>query len=863
MGTRAAIRTPDQRIRVFVSSTLRELEPERRAARAAIESLRLAPVMFELGARPHPPRDLYRSYLAQSDVFLGIYGESYGWVAPDEQVSGLEDEYLLSGDLPSLIYIKDPAPQRDERLTGLLGRIQDDDRVSFLQYSTPEQLGEYIRRDLATMLAERFVAVEDRSTLADEAPATPTISASDLPVRYSPIIGRDADLAAVRGMLADPSARLITIQGPGGIGKSRFAIEIAHEEAGAGRDVAFAGLEAVTSPQNVIAALARALGVRDAANQGSLEDKLADAVGGREVLLVVDNMEQVLDAASTLVRLLAEAPSLRLLVTSRSPLRVRAERVYELGALAMPRRDADADEATRTPAVALFAERAAAVRPGFAVTDDNVGAVTAVCRALDGVPLAIELAAARTRSLSTRDLLRRLDSSLSLLVSGPRDLPERQRALRTTIQWSVDLLDDEAHAALLALSVFRGPFSLESAERLLDLLETPDPLGAIEALVDSSLLSRADRGATPRFRMLAVVRAYAAELLSPPDAAAAHAAWIEVYEELATRAEKGLRGEDQIAWLAGLEAEASNLAGVMRAQLDDRRLDEAASHAWLLYLFLWIGGYLGIERDWMAELLDIAERDGVPIEDRTRAIALYHVNAVQFWQDPDYDARPGMTESRDLFARAGDEAGAALAGVSVGLALLARRDPALFPSAIAELEGSLARYRSIDHTWGMAMALVTLGRIALLAGDVATARTRCEESLALARSAGERVGIVIAQNHVGWARFLAGDAEGARVEFAESLDISLALRHEEGIAYGLEAFVALKAAAGDAAGAGRLLGAAQTLRRRKGILNPGAFEFYMIPLGALREAGLGDEIDRAAAAGAELSVTDVLGDVRD
>ena len=217
----ASIRTPDQRIRVFLSSTLRELEPEREAARAAIESLRLAPVMFELGARPHPPRSLYRAYLAQSDIFVGLYWESYGWVAPDEQVSGLEDEYRLSGSMPHLIYIKHPAPERDPRLDDLLNRIRSDDHSSYRGFETPAELAELIVADVATLLADRFDA--SRAPAPAETPA----SALAIPAPFTSIVGRGAEHDRLIEMLATPGVRLVTIVGPGGIGKSRLAIEVA------------------------------------------------------------------------------------------------------------------------------------------------------------------------------------------------------------------------------------------------------------------------------------------------------------------------------------------------------------------------------------------------------------------------------------------------------------------------------------------------------------------------------------------------------------------------------------------------------------------------------------------------------------
>jgi len=847
-----AIRTPDQRIRVFVSSTLRELEPERRAVRAAVEQLRLAPVMFELGARPHPPRELYRSYLAQSDIFIGIYGEKYGWVAPGEDVSGLEDEYLLSGSLPRLIYVKAPAPEREERLAGLLARIRDDDRSSYKSFSTPDELSALVEADLAILLAERF----DESRRVAEAPAVER--AVDIPAPYNPIVGRERERRELADLLSRPDVRIVSIVGPGGIGKSRLAIEVAIDAMKAGRDVAFAMLESITTPDRVILAIARALGVTGAAGEGPLEDKVVRAIGDGDLVLVVDNMEHVIDAAGLLVRIVTECPRVQLLVTSRSPLRVRAERVYDLGPLDLPSETGEADAAARASAVELFVARAAAVRPGFALTPENSAVVVAICRALEGVPLAIELAAARVRSLSPADIHARLEDAFALLVSGARDLPERQRALRNTIAWSVDLLSPEARGALATLSVFAGTFALASAESVLAAVGVDGPLAQLEALVDASLVGRVDGEDQPTFRLLSLVRAYASTLGDPASRELATLAWIAHYRATAREASAALRGRDQLEWLAHLDREAENYAAVARMLIDRRELDRAAEYMWSLYLYLWIGGYLGLVEDWATEMLELIDETDAPASVRTRAIALYYRNAVLFWQDPSFDTGPGMRECRALFRETGDRFGAALAGISLGLALLARHGSPDFEAAAEALRESQAEFGAAEDTWGEAMADVMLARVDMLTGNPAGALAYTEESLTLAERQGERLGIVIALNHRGWTKLLGGDVEAARDDFSRSLDLSLALGHDESITYGLEAFAGIRAVEGDAAGAGRLVGAAQTLRRRKGFLNPGMFEFYMIPFNALREAGRGDEIDRGIAEGVALSVSEAL-----
>ena len=304
------IRTPDQRLRIFVSSTLRELEPERVAARRAIERLHLAPVMFELGARPHPPRDLYRAYLAQSDVFIGVYWQQYGWIAPGEEISGLEDEYRLAPrDMPKLIYVKQPA-ERDERLAALMARIRDDDTASYTPFATADELAERIEADLATLLAERFDA--SRASGEDNAP---TVAA--LPMPSTGVIGRDAEVATLLEWLAEEDGRrLVTLVGAGGIGKTRLALEVARLARDAFDRVTFVALEHVREDRDVLPAIARGFGVRDLGDR-PLIDRLAVARAGRRDLIVLDNFEQVASSAPLVATLLTALPDAKALVTSR------------------------------------------------------------------------------------------------------------------------------------------------------------------------------------------------------------------------------------------------------------------------------------------------------------------------------------------------------------------------------------------------------------------------------------------------------------------------------------------------------------------------------------------------------------------
>ena len=345
-----AIRTPDQRLRIFVSSTLGELADERAAVRRAIERLRMTPVMFELGARPHPARAMYRAYLDQSQVFIGVYWERYGWVAPDEAVSGLEDEYQLSAKLPRLVYLKQPAPNREPRLTELIEQIQSDDTVSYKYFTSPEELERLVPEDLAILLTERFV--EEDSTAE---PAS-TAWGVRLPEPPTSIIGRESDLAVLAPMVLDPDVRLVTLLGPGGIGKTRLGLELARTVAAQFPDGAvMVPLDTAREEAEVGPTIAASMGI-NAERSAPVEDVLVGAIGARRVLLFLDNFEQVLGAATVAGSLLERCPNITLLITSRATLGLRADHDYFVKPLDLPF-EGDGDP-LRTASVRLFLERA-------------------------------------------------------------------------------------------------------------------------------------------------------------------------------------------------------------------------------------------------------------------------------------------------------------------------------------------------------------------------------------------------------------------------------------------------------------------------------------------------------------------------
>lgn len=368
------------------------------------------------------------------------------------------------------------------------------------------------------------------------------------------------------GLLLDRDVRLVTLLGPGGVGKSRLAFEVAgHVQASFRDGVYFVPLSAVSDPSLVVPAIAGTLGVREGSGL-SLVESLKEHLQDKDLLLLLDNFEQVVSAAPLLSDLLAAAPALKIMVTSRSALRLSTEHVYVVPPLTLPNGKRSPFEAIRdTEAVRLFTERAQAIKPGFSLGVDNALAVAEICYRLDGLPLAIELAAAWVQLLTPQALLKRLDKRFELLKTGARDLPARQQTLRSTIDWSYGLLGDEDKRLFDRLTVFAGGCSLEAAEAVCGEANA-DSLEGLASLVEKSLLQGSEKGGEPRFMMLESIREYALERLEArgDERAAIRQRHAEFFLKLAKEASRELKGGDQALWLNRLELEHDNLRAALR-----------------------------------------------------------------------------------------------------------------------------------------------------------------------------------------------------------------------------------------------------------------------------------------------------------
>ena len=826
----AAIRTPDQRVRVFVSSTLQELAEERGAVRDAVKALRLVPVMFELGARPHPPRQVYRAYLAQSQVFVGVYWQNYGWVAPGEEISGLEDEYRLSAGMPRLIYVKSPAPSREPRLAEMLARIKDDDSVSYQRFSDSAELQRLVEDDLAVLLSERFEMTRSAGRAADAVPvdarpadAVPVDAgpAGALPVPPTPLVDREQETAEMEDLVVRQGVRLITFTGPGGVGKSRLAVEAAGRLGpGFADGVRFVDLASVSAAELVPAAVAAGLGLNTSG--GRLCADVVSYLRSKRLLLVLDNFEQVTEAAPMVAELLAAAPGLVTLVTSRTVLRVSGEYELCVPPLAVPP-SRDAGNLDEYASVRLFMVRAGAAAPGFELTGRNAEAIAEICRRLDGLPLAIELAAARIRLLPPCALLARLDDRMSVLTAGPRDLPERQRTLRNTLDWSFGLLSADEKALFARLGVFAGTFGLPAAEAVCaDGAGQPGrTMDTLSSLVDSSLVRPEPHEDEPRFSLLETIRVYALERLRESDD------WHDVHDRhaayflsLAEPADAELHGAGQLAWLNRLEIRRGNLNAALSWLTDTDQLRAALHLIWTTWRFWWLHGHAGELGRHVDEVL--AKSASLP--PRQRALALSAAGFVRFAGGDQVRARRLLKQSLPLYRKAGDRLGMGLTAAALGHLLAAKHDVAL---ASDLLEQTLIQLREmadeeltgperVQYQLDLALASNFLGQIKLDQEDHHRAAELFTEGLTAARGAADRFAILVSLYDLALSRQARGDLSGAADLLRQGLSLAAEAGDEPGLAYYLEALAAVVARQGDPARAVGLLAAASALLEANG-----------------------------------------------
>jgi predicted ATPase/DNA-binding SARP family transcriptional activator len=647
---------------------------------------------------------------------------------------------------------------------------------------------------------ERRILRHDPSLAAPDAP-TPALLR--LPTPPTPLVGRRLEVAAVCALLRRQEVRLVTLTGPGGAGKTRLALAAAAELGpGLANGAVFVDLAPVRDAALFASVLAQALGAGESSE--AMEDILAAGLRDKSMLLLLDNLEQLVPHVELISHLLSAAPRLLVLATSRTPLRLAGEHEYPVPPLALPEPAATSfEQLVANDAVRLFAARAGAVDPEFQLDEGNAAEVAEVCARLDGLPLAIELAAARSKLLPPGTMNRRLDRALDLLVGGPQDLPGRQRTLRATLEWSHGLLDDAESTLFSRLAVFTGGWTLEAAEAVcgehrLDVFET------LASLVDESLVRpvRRPTGA-PRFRMLETIREYAGELL---EAAGEEESLRRRHcEHYLARAEKA-----SAAWHAGADPEDS-IFPVLDEELDnvraalawaaesgeielEVRLAVAARWYWVLKGHLSEGHRVfdGI----------VSRLAGAPAE--ARALALVTGAIFPFRQGDTERAKEWLQVSLDLYRELGDEEGIARGIAEVGSIAIAEQD---LDRAAALYEEAVPLFRSQGKLSRVGASLGNLGTIAHMRGDFPTAVRYYAEAIDASREAGDEDGAAVNLHNLGRAELALGRTEQGLEALRESLAIARRLGYREVIAYCLAGLAELAMLENEAARAATMLGA--------------------------------------------------------
>jgi predicted ATPase/class 3 adenylate cyclase len=615
--------------------------------------------------------------------------------------------------------------------------------------------------------------------LPSEFPPLRTLEAyrNNLPLQPTPLIGREKEVSEVCDLMRGDETRLLTLTGPGGIGKTRVALQAAADLLDEFPDgTFFVPLATLSEVELLLPAVAETLGVRETAEQ-PLEESLKDYLSERRLLLLLDNFEQVLGAAPAVTELLAGAPGLKVLATSRAPLGLYGEHEFPVPPLTLPdlERPPPLERLTQYEAVGLFVERAKAVKPDFKITNESAPAVAEICVRLDGLPLAIELAAARIKMLPPRAMLQRLSSRLKLLTGGARDLPERQRTLRATIEWSHTLLDEGEQLLFGRLAVFSGGRTLEAIEAICDAEgDLPvDAFDGVSSLLDKSLL-RQEEGpdGEPRFVMLETVHEFAREKLGQSaeeqEIKRVHA---QYFLTLAEGAYPELKGANQLQWLERLEAEHDNMRAALTWASERNEAELVLRLGGALWVFWSVRGYHSEGRRWLEAALAIDGR-GSP---EVRAMALAGAGALAEEQGDLDRAQEACQEGLELLANEGREASEAKQNLLERLGWVAclREE---YGQATELYEEGLALSREMSDSWWIASLKESLASVSGFRGDSEKASELYEESMDLFREQGDKQSLAINLNNLAMVMHSQGDLGRA----AQLTEEAVALQRELG-----------------------------------------------------------------------------------
>ncbi len=731
--------------------------------------------------------------LTPSGLMLG----TLGYMSP-EQVAGRyldfrSDQFSFGLVLYEMVTGKRPF-QRETAAETLVAILREHaEPIGVQNRDAPAPLCWAIERCLAKEPDKRYASTRDlarelaaiRDCFSENPVKRVETRPTNLPVSRTGFVGRGKESSAAKELLLRPDVRLVTVTGPGGIGKTRLAVEVASCLPGQfPGGIHFVALSPLSDPGQIASAILQTLGIGETGGQSPLEilrKNFHDSLRA-PMLIVLDNFEHLIQAAPIVAELLVMGPNLKILVTSRSPLHVYGEHEFPVPPLALPvsRLIGSVEALSQCPAVALFVQRAVAAKPGFELNRENATAVTEICARLDGLPLAIELAAARIKVLSPSALLTRLASRLQVLTGGARDLPQRQQTLRAAMDWSYELLNPAEQRLFRRLSVFVGGCNLEGVEAVCDTkadLEL-DLLDGMASMVDKSLVQQIEQTkGESRFVMLETIREYALEKLQAGGELSAtkraHAAYCLVMAE-EQAAEQG--GTEGTRWVEHFTLEHDNFLTALESLTESGDWEWGLRLATAMFRYWEAREYLAEGRDWLGKLLDLA---GAATPTKARARALFSAGVLAGEQGDFHSGNTLIRESQDVARQLGDNTGVAVSLNALAVFALERGDVSIARSLFEE---SLAAWKELGDLKAVARALSNLANVVKLQGDYQRARALYAECHAIFQGLQDRTGVAWSLNYQGDVAREQGDSVTANTLYEQSLEIFRELNDPWGIA---------------------------------------------------------------------------------